>query len=381
MRGAKGILISITGGVDLTLYEVDAAANRIREEVDADVNLIFGSTFDERLQGQIRVSVVATGIDGVKNQPGDASSSKRQDEPPIPLSTQPHAQDAQSMEGADANLHAEGAATSFDESQSTQAHNLEGGIASPLGEKQGNLFAQKAGFGEESFEDHGMERRGDNASVLQDDLGVTESQGSGYFGEEGDREVLSDQSQTALQERQGNQVHQGHDRDAYRGGQGMSQKKLGLFQRLFGRSKETEASFKNLEGMERSVPSLGRKDAHLHKASDSGQWEQNEAQHASNTRPQAIGSEFLGDDEDGDAAPYGLTPIEEEVLGSRAFPSRAQEGSKTQVAAVLNSANKEGAGKGADAAPGILSGESSADPFGDDDFDIPDFSQPRRTHG
>lgn len=63
MRGAKGVLISITGGEDLTLYEVDEAANRVREEVDADANIIFGSTFNPQLNGQIRVSVVATGID------------------------------------------------------------------------------------------------------------------------------------------------------------------------------------------------------------------------------------------------------------------------------------------------------------------------------
>ncbi len=63
MRGAKGVLINITGGTDMTLFEVDAAANRIREEVDGDANIIFGSTFDEGLQGQVRVSVVATGIE------------------------------------------------------------------------------------------------------------------------------------------------------------------------------------------------------------------------------------------------------------------------------------------------------------------------------
>ncbi len=63
MRGARGVLINITGGLDMTLYEVDAAANRIREEVDADANIIFGSTFDNSLQGRMRVSVVATGID------------------------------------------------------------------------------------------------------------------------------------------------------------------------------------------------------------------------------------------------------------------------------------------------------------------------------
>ncbi|MBP9691900.1 MAG: cell division protein FtsZ [Alphaproteobacteria bacterium] len=63
MPGAKAILINITGGLDMTLYEVDEAANRIREEVDPDAHIIFGSTFDESLQGRIRVSCVATGID------------------------------------------------------------------------------------------------------------------------------------------------------------------------------------------------------------------------------------------------------------------------------------------------------------------------------
>jgi cell division protein FtsZ len=63
MKGAKGVLINITGGLDMTLFEVDEAANRIREEVDSDANIIFGSTFDERLSGKMRISVVATGID------------------------------------------------------------------------------------------------------------------------------------------------------------------------------------------------------------------------------------------------------------------------------------------------------------------------------
>jgi cell division protein FtsZ len=63
MKGARGLLISITGGKDLTLFEVDEAATRIREEVDQDANIIVGATFDEALDGVIRVSVVATGIE------------------------------------------------------------------------------------------------------------------------------------------------------------------------------------------------------------------------------------------------------------------------------------------------------------------------------
>jgi cell division protein FtsZ len=62
MKGASGLLVSITGGNDLTLYEVDEAASRIRAEADPDANIIVGATFDDELDGRIRVSVVATGI-------------------------------------------------------------------------------------------------------------------------------------------------------------------------------------------------------------------------------------------------------------------------------------------------------------------------------
>ena len=70
MKGARGVLINITGGPDMTLFEVDEAANRIGEEVDADANIIFGSTMDSTLEGKMRVSVVATGIDAqAESQP------------------------------------------------------------------------------------------------------------------------------------------------------------------------------------------------------------------------------------------------------------------------------------------------------------------------
>ncbi len=68
MQGARGVLINITGGSDMTLLEVDAAANRIREEVDDDANIIFGATMDQNLDGAMRVSIVATGIDTVPGQ-------------------------------------------------------------------------------------------------------------------------------------------------------------------------------------------------------------------------------------------------------------------------------------------------------------------------
>ncbi|SHH74628.1 cell division protein FtsZ [Cognatishimia maritima] len=68
LRGANGVLINITGGHDLTLFELDEAANRIREEVDPDANIIVGSTLDTELEGAMRVSVVATGIDATDVQ-------------------------------------------------------------------------------------------------------------------------------------------------------------------------------------------------------------------------------------------------------------------------------------------------------------------------
>ena len=86
MKGAKGLLISITGGRDLTLFEVDEAATRIREEVDQDANIILGATFDEELEGVIRVSVVATGIDKAANEINVPPVMNRQ--PPKPVQQQ-----------------------------------------------------------------------------------------------------------------------------------------------------------------------------------------------------------------------------------------------------------------------------------------------------
>ena len=83
MKGAQGLLISITGGRDLTLFEVDEAATRIREEVDPDANIILGATFDEALEGIIRVSVVATGIDRVFGEQAAPALEQRSAAKPI----------------------------------------------------------------------------------------------------------------------------------------------------------------------------------------------------------------------------------------------------------------------------------------------------------
>ncbi len=101
MQGAKGVIISITGGEDMRLLEVDEAANHIRELVDPDANIIWGSAFNPDLEGRIRVSVVATGIEAVERteaptaEPGRAfsfSAPRRIDTPaPAPAATTPTA--------------------------------------------------------------------------------------------------------------------------------------------------------------------------------------------------------------------------------------------------------------------------------------------------
>ena len=85
MRGARGLLISITGGPDLTLYEVDEAATRIREEVDPEANIILGATFDESLEGIMRVSVVATGLaaEALKGGKSAAAEAEETEKPSV----------------------------------------------------------------------------------------------------------------------------------------------------------------------------------------------------------------------------------------------------------------------------------------------------------
>jgi len=110
MKGAKGLLISITGGRDMTLFEVDEAATRIREEVDQDANIILGATFDEELEGVIRVSVVATGIDKAASDiVSPPSAGLRQPPKPVqkpqaeirPAAQQPAPQPAREAPGYD----------------------------------------------------------------------------------------------------------------------------------------------------------------------------------------------------------------------------------------------------------------------------------------
>ena len=115
MKGAKGVIVNITGGYDMTLFEVDEACNRIRDEVDPDANIIFGSTFDEALEGTIRVSVVATGIEAntarattpigarglvgaVSAQPIGARASRFEQSRPVASRVQERAQEQRAAE-------------------------------------------------------------------------------------------------------------------------------------------------------------------------------------------------------------------------------------------------------------------------------------------
>ncbi len=82
LQGARGVLINITGGHDLTLFELDEAANRIREEVDPEANIIVGSTLDPEMEGVMRVSVVATGIDA-RNVHSDVPVPRRSLKEPL----------------------------------------------------------------------------------------------------------------------------------------------------------------------------------------------------------------------------------------------------------------------------------------------------------
>ena len=86
MKGARGVLISISGGMDLTLFEIDEAANRIRDDVDPDANIIFGTSIDESMDGRMRVTVVATGMESAQQAQGERkpqlSLVGEQDRPP-----------------------------------------------------------------------------------------------------------------------------------------------------------------------------------------------------------------------------------------------------------------------------------------------------------
>ena len=90
LKGAKAVLVNVTGGLDMTLLEVDEAANAISDQVDPEANIIFGAAFDPALEGKIRVSVVATGMDGARHAAVPSRAPPRADRRPTAASA-PHA--------------------------------------------------------------------------------------------------------------------------------------------------------------------------------------------------------------------------------------------------------------------------------------------------
>ena len=140
MKGAKGVLINITGGYDMTLYEVDEAANRIRDDISSEeVNIIFGSTFDERLNGRMRVSVVATGIGGsvgvqpqsMKTTPQQQTAVRQQEAPDASFISRPQASFSFAQAGSPATPISHADVSSQGASFETSSHEASA-EASPL---------------------------------------------------------------------------------------------------------------------------------------------------------------------------------------------------------------------------------------------------------
>ena len=132
LKGAKGLIINITGGNDITLYEVDEAANRIKQEVDENANIIYGTTCDDRLEGVVRVSIVATGIDlnsVVSPKPLDSSSSLLIDNSVYQTKLDEEKKDSFIVGDADLNPH-------FISSSNENEHNEE--IAANINEDEVN---------------------------------------------------------------------------------------------------------------------------------------------------------------------------------------------------------------------------------------------------
>ena len=117
LRGARGVLINITGSHDLTLFELDEAANRIREEVDQDANIIVGSTLDTTMEGTMRVSVVATGIDAAEIAPEMAVPRRKMAEPLSPRRAEPVIEVAENPAPAPAPAAAPVYETAYEEDQ------------------------------------------------------------------------------------------------------------------------------------------------------------------------------------------------------------------------------------------------------------------------
>ncbi len=196
LKGARGVLINITGSHDLTLFELDEAANRIREEVDPEANIIVGSTLDPDMQGIMRVSVVATGIDVSQEQvaPVERRPLDKPLRPPAADATceDPlELRDPQEPAGIEPQTHSGEAAVSeqfddiFDEEEAAaleKALDDAGDLPPPLynpgaGDNAGSLRERAFGDGEGAAEDAGMHQRrrgADAGGDLPPNPGTTE---------------------------------------------------------------------------------------------------------------------------------------------------------------------------------------------------------------
>lgn len=148
MKGAQGLLISITGGRDMTLFEVDEAATRIREEVDPDANIILGATFDEALEGIIRVSVVATGIDRIAEAEGKTIDFRPAAKPAIRPSAAaaPAAAAAQPVHVAQAPKTVDPIAQTIRAAEADMERELEFAAARPVAPAPQPVAAQEEAF-------------------------------------------------------------------------------------------------------------------------------------------------------------------------------------------------------------------------------------------
>lgn len=138
LKGAKGVIINVTGGMDMTLYEVDEAVNMVREQVDADALIVFGSAFNQDLEGRLRVSVVATGIEGTGHAHMPVPGPVREEVPEeiVETSEEP----AADMEGDAAPAFVEPEATEA-EAQHAEAQEREDDLTLPSFETEAEVHA------------------------------------------------------------------------------------------------------------------------------------------------------------------------------------------------------------------------------------------------
>lgn len=158
MKGARGVLINITGGPDLTLFEVDEAANRIKEEVDPNAKIIFGSSFNSDAQGKIRVSIVATGIEnegeGQFESAQSAATQAARQAPIVPSRNDSAVAEAirkeQGVEAARGSYYTEPLEPEYseeDQAQEEEAASLSVAAGGPFSSQRNDAAAQKRAAG------------------------------------------------------------------------------------------------------------------------------------------------------------------------------------------------------------------------------------------